>query len=182
MNFETYLKYFDSVLATPELVPIYTDPEYYNYTKMNWVRMNRWMKRFEVTEETKSAIAQIDQPQQWLLITEPWCGDAAHSVPQIVKMAAVNPLISLEIVLRDTAPFLIDQYLTNGGKSIPKLIIRDHAGSDIAVWGPRPHKATLLFNEMKAAGNNFDILKEALQKWYNEDAGLEIQKEIIGLV
>lgn len=179
MNFKEYLAYFEAVLANPEQYPAYTDPEYYNYTKLNWSRNNRWMKRFEVSAELKEKINAIAQPQTWILITEPWCGDAAHSVPQIAKIAELNPQITLDIQLRDTEPFLIDQYLTNGGKSIPKLIVRDAAGKDIFVWGPRPDALQDLFFKLKEEGKEFEEIKEFIQKWYNDDKGDELQKEFL---
>src|SRR5690606_18933312 len=108
MNFEEYVAYFEAVLAEPKKYPLYTDPEYLSYTKLNWSRMNRWLKRFEVNAEIKAQIAVVTEPQQWILITEPWCGDAAHSVPQILKIAALNPNIRLEIQLRDSEPYLIN--------------------------------------------------------------------------
>ena len=182
MKFEEYVSYFESVLTQPEKYPTYTDPEYFNYTKLNWSRMNRWLKKFEVSEDIKQKIESISSAQQWIVITEPWCGDAAHSVPQIFKLAELNSNITLDIQLRDEQPFLIDQYLTNGGKSIPKLIIRDTQDNDIAVWGPRPNVLQDLFLKMKEEGKEFAEIKEVIQKWYNDDKGVEIQKELISLL
>jgi len=87
MKFEEYLKYFEAILEDPTKYPLYTDAEYLEYTKLNWVRMSRWLKRFEPTAEMKSFINAIDEKQTWIVITEPWCGDAAHSVPQLYKIA-----------------------------------------------------------------------------------------------
>jgi hypothetical protein len=84
--------------------------------------------------------------------------------------------------LRDEEPFLIDQYLTNGGKSIPILVIRNEHGEDIAVWGPRPTKAQELFLKLKEEGKEFADIKEEIQKWYNEDKGTEIQAELKSLL
>lgn len=181
MNFQEYLSYFEAVLSNPEKYPAYMDPEYFNYTKLNWSRTNRWLKRFELNEDLKEKIVALDEPQKWILITEPWCGDAAHSVPQIVQIAALNPLLELEIQLRDEEPFLIDQYLTNGGKSIPKLIIRNVDGDDVFVWGPRPDALQQLFLELKDEGKTFADIKEVIQKWYNEDKGVALQKELMAL-
>jgi hypothetical protein len=170
------------VLANPEEFPTYTDPDYFNYTKLNWSRTNRWLKRFEISDDLKQKVEAVREPQTWILITEPWCGDAAHSVPQIAQIAVLNPHITLEIQLRDTEPFLIDQYLTHGGKSIPKLIARGADQADIFVWGPRPDALQRLFLEMKADGKVFEDIKEVIQKWYNEDKGRELQKEFVELL
>jgi len=182
MIFEEYLTYFESIVANPTDHLIYADPEYLSYTKLNWSRMNRWLKKFEANVDTQTVINAIQLPQQWILITEPWCGDAAHSVPQIYNMVKNNPYIQLEIQLRDSPPLLINDYLTNGGKSIPKLIIRNADKKDLGVWGPRPEKASLLFQAMKSDGKSFDEIKEALQRWYNEDKGQEIQRELVALL
>ena len=182
MTFENYLQQFEDILNHPENHPTYQDDEYYQYTKMNWTRMGRWLKRFEPTSTFEHFVESITEKQQWIIITEPWCGDAAHSVPMLAKMASKNPNITVDIQLRDSAPFLIDSYLTNGGKSIPILVIRNEQGQDLAVWGPRPQACQELFLNMKAQGADFSEIKEEIQKWYNADKGTEIQKEIQALL
>ncbi|MDM1293727.1 thioredoxin family protein [Sphingobacterium sp. N143] len=182
MTFEEYLRQFEDILNHPEKYPAYLDEEYYQYTKMNWARMGRWLKRFEPTADFQQFITTVSEPQHWIIITEPWCGDAAHSVPMLAKMAAKNPNITLDIQLRDSAPFLIESYLTNGGKSIPILVIRNQEGQDMAVWGPRPAACQQLFLHLKGAGKEFSEIKEEIQKWYNTDKGAEIQQEIQALL
>lgn len=178
MKFDDYLQYFDDVLSNPSRYPTYTDPEYLNYTKLNWSRMNRWLKKFVPKEELKSLIAGVKEKQTWIVITEPWCGDAAHSVPQIYHLVKDNANIVLDVQLRDQEPSLIENYLTNGGRSIPKLIIRNELGEDILTWGPRPDALQQLFVAMKDAGKPFEEIKESFQKWYNEDKGNGIQQEL----
>ncbi len=182
MTFENYLQQFEDILNHPENHPTYQDDEYYQYTKMNWARMGRWLKRFEPSEAFQGFIDTISEKQEWIIITEPWCGDAAHSVPMLVNMAAKNPNIAIDIQLRDSAPFLIDSYLTNGGKSIPILVIRNQEGQDLAVWGPRPKGCQELFLNLKEQGKDFAAIKEEIQKWYNADKGAEIQQEIQALL
>lgn len=182
MTFSEYLSYFEEVLEEPERHEVYRDENYYQYAKMNWARMNRWLKRFEPSDDIKRLINGITEEQHWILITEPWCGDAAHSVAQLYQIVKDNPNIDFDIQLRDSEPFLIDDYLTNGGKSIPKLIIRNDVGHDKAIWGPRPEKLQELFEQLRAEEKPFDEIKEVLQKWYNEDKGEEIQKELLALL
>ncbi|KGE13987.1 thioredoxin family protein [Sphingobacterium deserti] len=182
MTFLEYLDYFEQILESPQDFEPYGDQEYFNYTKLNWSRMNRWLKRFEPNDVMKNLIASITEHQHWIVITEPWCGDAAHAVAQLYQMVKNNPNIDFEIQLRDAAPFLIDDYLTDGGKSIPKLIIRNDVGHDKVIWGPRPHALQAIFSSMKAEGATFEQIKETMQKWYNEDKGEEIQRELINLL
>jgi glutaredoxin-related protein len=182
MTFEEYLNYFEQIILNPEQYPVYQDENYYNYAKLNWSRTNRWLNKFEPNDELKTLISSIQEPQTWIIITEPWCGDAAHSVPQLINMVENNANIKVEIQLRDEEPFMIDNYLTNGGKSIPKLIIRDADNNDLVVWGPRPEKLQELFLFWKEEGVEFKTMKESIQKWYNEDKGVEIQNDIIKLL
>lgn len=185
MQFTDYLDYFENIIEnnTAESLPeLYQDPEYLEYTKLNWSRMNRWMKTGKLNDKTVSKIKAISSPQHWIVITEPWCGDASHIVPFIEMMSRENELISVSYELRDTAPNRIDNYLTNGGKSIPILIIQDQDKKDLAVWGPRPAKCQDIFMSQKNNGADLEELKIVLQKWYNADKGNEIQQEIGALL
>lgn len=179
MTFQEYLDYFEQILASPEDFDPYGDDEYLHYAKLNWSRMNRWLKRFEPNDAIKSLIASMTEPQHWIVITEPWCGDAAHSVAQLYQIVKNNPNIDFEIQLRDKEPFLIEDYLTDGSKSIPKLIIRNDVGHDKMIWGPRPKGLQDLFMQMKQEGRPFEEIKELTQKWYNDDKGAELQQELL---
>lgn len=182
MNYADYKQLFDAILDNPERAAPYTDEMYWNYTQLNQARVKRWDKKTLSNENILSKLKQVTQPQHWIIITEPWCGDAAHIVPFLIKMTEENDLISYDIQLRDTAPFLIERYLTNGSKSIPKLIIRDNDGKDLAVWGPRPEGAQQVVEKMKAVNADFEDTKIALQNWYNDNKGEEICNELAGLL
>jgi hypothetical protein len=182
MNYPVYHTLFDSILDGTHTDAPYDDPHYLEYIKLNKSRMHRWEKRGILAPETISTVQSISSPQNWVLITEPWCGDASHIVPFIAKMAELNPMITLQIQLRDSEDSEIDKYLTNGGKSIPKLIVRDEYGKDIFHWGPRPKVCQELYLSMKAGGLDFEAQKIALQNWYNRDEGKMIQEEVVSLL
>ncbi|NIG54918.1 thioredoxin family protein [Chitinophaga sp. Cy-1792] len=183
MDFNAYEAVFQEILHNPSPSAPYNNPDYLNYTKLNWSRQSRWLKTGKLNDDLATAIKNIAAPQQWIIITEPWCGDASHSVPFIQMLAALNPLITTDYQLRDSPPHLIQQYLTNGtSKSIPKLIMRDAAGKDIAVWGPRPAECQVLYDELHASKADFETLKIALQQWYNEDKGVSLQRELLLLI
>jgi hypothetical protein len=179
MNFTDYFKTFDAVLSGENTNAPYNDEHFVEYVKLNHSRVNRWIKKGILSEETIRSIQGIKEKQTWLVITEPWCGDASHNVPFIVKMAELNPLITLEIQLRDSAESEIESYLTNGGKSIPKLIIRNELGKDLIIWGPRPAEAQALFHKLKGENLTLEEQKVGLQQWYNQDQGQTIQIEIV---
>lgn len=180
MNFQEYRTYFEEIISkgNAEQSAPYDQPDYINYTKLNWSRMNRWLKTGMLSEDIKATIGKINQAQQWIVITEPWCGDAAHNIPFLELMAKENEKINISYVLRDTEPFLIDQYLTNGTKSIPKLIIRNNEGKDLGIWGPRPENCQKMYLNLISENADFEKVKIEIQNWYNADKGKGIQKEI----
>lgn len=184
MYYTEYAAYFESILKKPieEQPAPYDNPDYLDYTKLNWARMNRWFKTATISEAFQNILKKIDKPQHWLVITEPWCGDAAHNVPFIEMAARCNPLIKVEYELRDSEPFSINQYLTNGTKSIPKLVIRDENGNDLAIWGPRPADCQVMYQKLIAENADFEKVKTEIQNWYNGNKGVDVQKELSAVV
>ncbi len=179
MDYQTYLKTFEQIISSETHEPPYTDAQYLKYAKLNFSRMNRWQKTLQLNEDLVAEVKKIDSPQNWIIITEPWCGDGAPIVPFLVRLAEQNPLIQYNLQLRDQEPFLINAYPTNGTKSIPKLIVRDEAGNDLFTYGPRPEAAQQLVNSLKAANVDYDTLNTEVQNWYNKDKGAELQKELL---
>jgi len=73
---------------------------------------------------------------------------------------------------------LIEQYLTNGGKGIPKLIVRNERHEDLFTWGPRPEAAQALYVAKKEEGQGMEVLHQALHHWYALDKGTQLTTEI----
>ena len=181
-TWDEYLHDFEQILSAENPVEPYDDPDFLEYAKLNQSRQKRWLKVGKVNEKIATTIKAIEAPQTWYLITEPWCGDASHNAPFIAMVSELNDKIELKIVRRDTEPSLIDDYLTDGGKAIPKLVIRDEQDNDLHVWGPRPSGAQKIHHELKAEDADFEKQKVVLQKWYNNDKGESIQKELLELL
>ncbi len=178
MNYDQYRQLFDEILKDPHPDPPYHKESYMNYVRLNRTRMKRWDKQMDLDENFLKQLKQIDQPQHWVIITEPWCGDAAHVIPFLVRMAEENENITYDIQLRDSEPFLIEQYLNDGKKSIPRVIIRDEGNNDLFVWGPRPQEAQMLLDQMKDQGSDSESTKIALQNWFNHDKGISLTGEL----
>ncbi len=160
--------------------PTQTD-DLVNYTKLNNKRMKRWDKLFKIDPETATILAKVDKKITWLVLTESWCGDAAPALPVMEKVTALNPNITFKVILRDENVPLMNNFLTNGGMSIPKLIaVDDTTGSVIGTWGPRSKKAAQLVEEHKAEhATILPEFKQELQMWYNKDKGNSILKELL---
>lgn len=154
------------------------------YTKLNAQRSKRIDKTVTISDAIASKIKSINAPQNWIMITESWCGDAANSVPIISKIAALNSNINLMIVLRDTNLELMDLFLTNGGRSIPKVIMTDSELNVKATWGPRPAEAQSLYDGWRNDADKvpYKEFQVTMQKWYNTDKGQSVQKEILDLI
>lgn len=101
MTFQAYLTIFESILQSANPPAPYDVPDYFNYAKLNWSRMSRWSKVAVPSEEIVHTMEGIVKPQLWIVITEPWCGDAAHIIPFINMIAALNPLVTVDYQLRD---------------------------------------------------------------------------------
>ena len=155
-----------------------------NYSMLNHKRMKRLDKTTKLTEEAVAEIESYNGDVTWLVLTESWCGDAAQTMPVINKVAGLNDNITLKVVLRDENEALMNAFLTNGGKSIPKLIAIDNtSGNVLGDWGPRPTEATKLVSDYKAAhGTLTPEFKKDLQVWYNKDKGQNTVSDLLKLV
>ncbi len=155
-----------------------------NYTMLNDRRMKRWDKTVKLSDNTVEKIKSYDKKVSWLVLTESWCGDAAHIMPVINKVAELNSNIDYKVVLRDENDALMNQFLTNGGKAIPKLIMIDSETNEVMhTFGPRPTVATEMVNIYKTDhGQLTPEFKEDLQRWYNKDKGQSTVVDLINLL
>ncbi|MFI0428781.1 thioredoxin family protein [Mariniflexile sp. HMF6888] len=155
-----------------------------NFTKLNDKRMNRWDKTLKISKVVQQRINEFEQDVTWLVIAESWCGDGAHVLPVLNKIAELNNHINLKIVLRDENPELMDLFLTNKSRSIPKLIMIDTETGDVLnSYGPRPSEATSLVSRYIAKyGILTPAFKEDLQHWYNNDKGQNIIEDVTNML
>jgi hypothetical protein len=153
------------------------------FSSLNDSRMKRLDKTIKISDKTSIAMNTISQPQTWLVIAEGWCGDAAQNLPIIHKIAETSNLVNLKVVLRDDNEDLMNLFLTNGGKSIPKLVVLDKNNNVLNTWGPRPTIAAQMVTNYKTEYGVIDAnLKQNLQVWYNKNKGENIQDDFIKLV
>lgn len=155
-----------------------------HYSELNETRMNRLEKTIVIADENVQKLQRLQKEYIWLVISEGWCGDAAQLLPVIYKMEQFSEKIDLRIVFRDENDDLMNLFLTNGTKSIPKLIILDKNTLEVlGDFGPRPIGATQLILDYKKQYGLIDEKgKTDLQLWYLHDKGLSTQKEIMDLM
>jgi hypothetical protein len=158
--------------------------KYLDYSILNEFRMNRLDKTIQIQEDLSKRLSAISGIQHWVLLTESWCGDASQSLPVIAKMAALNEHIHLHIILRDKHSAIMSQFLTLGGRSIPKLIVLNGDLQECFVWGPRPQGLQELFNEYRNSPEpklTYEELTMKAQNWYNADKSRNMQQEFLEL-
>jgi hypothetical protein len=178
MTFDEYLKLIDDLLAEGKTTGPNQSETMFNYGKLNRQRMSRLDKTVVLNDSLKEKARNNQRPMIWLIITEGWCGDAAQNIPIIEKIARGGSNIETRYVLRDENLSLMDAYLTEGARSIPKLIALDtETLEELGTWGARPAAAQKLFGEMKAQNLAKPLMMENLQRWYLADKNQSIQKE-----
>lgn len=108
-------------------------------------------KIYETHEITKDQDFENfkNSERSMLVIAEPWCGHCMLNIPILFKLAE-EAGIDVKVALRDDNEELMNAYLTNGNKVIPKVIAINKAEKEAAVWGPRaPMTATIQKEIMK---------------------------------
>lgn len=177
LSYEGYIEMTEKLLLEGKTTGQNQEQAMVDYMKLNLQRMKRIFKTSEINREVFEYIRNV---QHWVVITEPWCGDAANTVPLIAKIAAESGKVRLHLLLRDKNTEVMNEYLTNGAKSIPILIVLDSEYNELFYWGPRPASIQKMVMDYKnAPGFDIEILKENVQKWYFEDKTVSAQNEII---
>lgn len=183
-NYNQYRQLVDKLLERGRTTGDHQSEDIIDYTRMNVQRMNRLDDRITLSDSLKEALEKVDRKWIWLVLTEGWCGDAAQNLPAIHKMAEYSPNIDLKLLLRDEHPEVMDAYLTDGSRSIPKLVCLDaETLEEIGTWGPRP--ATLQEKALQWKEDP-DISNEEwatrIHKWYAENRSREQQREFEELI
>ncbi|AFN75658.1 hypothetical protein MROS_2428 [Melioribacter roseus P3M-2] len=184
-NGMTYEEYMDNFRNTVEMIKSnldeIDDPNL-DYMMMNFQRSQRIEKSYVVNDELCQMAKKIDTPQLWMVLTENWCGDSAQTLPYINKIAKCNPIIELKILERDKNLDIMDLYLTNGSRSIPKLVAFDYEGNELFQWGPRPQEAQDLIIRAKEAGKSKEEFMKELHLWYGRNRGKAIEEEFKAII
>jgi len=158
------------------------ETERIEFTRLNLHRSQRIARTYRVSTVLSELLDRIDQPQLWLALTEPWCGDSAQCLAYIAVMAQQNPAIDLRLLLRDDNLDIMDKHLTDGKRSIPVLVAQDAEERKLYQWGPRTVGAQAVFDEGKAAGLQKPQIMEKLHLWYGRDRGRAVEAEFVAVL
>lgn len=183
LTFDEYDRLIDQVVLAGKTTGTAQSDELAHYTKLNQFRMKRLAKTTTLSHDLLETVRGLKVNWIWLILTEAWCGDAAQNIPPIEKIARENDGIEIRYLLRDEHLELMDKYLTNGGRAIPKLIcVNAETFQEIGVWGSRPQAADDYFKKLKAEGLEKPEIIEKVQRWYIEDETNSLQAEFQKLI
>ncbi len=183
ISYETYVELINQLVAEGKTTGEEQTEEQINVTKLNASRMRRLDKTLVIPKQAIRAFQNIKEKQTWLVLMESWCADGAQTIPILNKICNERPNIDLKILLRDENRELMDHFLTNGTRSMPKLILLDSEHNVLNTWGPRSRMATNMVAAYKSQNGKIDdSFKKFLQIWYNKDKGEAIIKDLVEMI
>ncbi|WP_294284435.1 thioredoxin family protein [uncultured Chryseobacterium sp.] len=158
------------------------ETDYKPYYELGLQRIERTLKKYAADEEQLKELASKNFDGKILIISEVWCGDASSTVPALVKFFEGKN--EVRIFLRDSDKSLINQFLTNGTESIPKVVILNSDFSVKGSWGPRPEYGRQLLAKFKADPENYtrEQFYNDLQLYYAKNRGKDAVQEILELL
>jgi len=178
----TFDEYMQEATERANNNSIENDP-YQEYYELGLQRMNRTLKTFKLDAEQLQRAEAKNFTGKILIISEPWCGDASATVPAVSKFFEATGN-KVRVFLRDRDTSLIDQFLTNGTQSIPKVIVLDENFNVVANWGPRPQFGNDLLKKLKENPETYprEEFYNDLQVYYSRNKGKDAIEEIITLL
>ena len=182
LTYEAYLEIMREEADQPTDGLAEEDAQHVAFTQLNLHRTERIGRTYRIAAELADLLARLPGPETWLAITEPWCGDSAQCLPHIAVMAATRPALDLRILLRDDNPDVMDRYLTDGKRSIPRLVVLAADGRELMTWGPRPAAAQAVFDAARDEGLEKPQILERLHLFYGRDRGRALEREFIALL
>lgn len=97
-----------------------TYPDFLTHITINRDKFEESYRTTPLTEEDlaffRKAAAHPHGPAKILAIAEPWCGDVYRELPTIARIAEATGA-ELRVFLRDENPDIMDEFLSNEGKS-----------------------------------------------------------------
>lgn len=178
LSFQNYLNIAQTRAQNPS-----PEDEYRDYYLLGLQRMKRTLKTYKPDPEQLTALKQKKISGKILIIAEPWCGDASATVPA-VHCFFETAGVPVKIFLRDSDHSLIDQFLTNGSQSIPKILLLNEDFSVKNVWGPRPAYGTALLKKFKENPDSYprETFYNDLQIYYAKNRGKDVIEELLNLI
>ena len=181
VSYNDYLQHSRQKILELQQSAAEEDRKLLDYYQLGLTRMRRVGKTYQISEVQQQRFSEKNFKGKILIISEGWCGDAAMVVPVIHRFFGDE---HVRIVYRDENDELITQYLTNGGKSIPIVLLLDQDGNVVSHWGPRPAHGMELLKKYKSSPEIYtaDDFHNELQVYYTKNKGRDIVEELLHLL
>ena len=181
----TVTRHLDGLLVA-EPNPNEEEAPYDKYIPINAQRVKRIRKALAkdgLRDDLKAAATGLKAGTRMLVLNEFWCGDGAQILPvhEALEAEAAGKL-EVRVLLRDDNVDVMDLFLTNGGRSIPKTVLLDADMNVLGTWGPRPEEAMALVRRIKAVPAIAHTYSQEVHKWYAADKQQNIQAELAVLL
>jgi hypothetical protein len=181
----TVTEHLDGLLAA-EPNPNEDEAPYDKYLPINAQRVKRIRRSLAskgLREDLKAAAKGVQAGSRMLVLNEFWCGDGAQILPvhEALEAEAAGKL-EVRVLLRDQNVDVMDLFLTNGGRAIPKTVLLDAGMNVLGTWGPRPEEAMALVRRIKADPAIAHTYSQEVHKWYTADKQQNIQAELAVLL
>lgn len=166
--------------------PDENESPYDKYIPINQQRVKRIRKALAkdgLRGDLQAAAAGLRAGSRMLVLNEFWCGDGAQILPvhEALEAEAAGKL-EVRVLLRDDHLEVMDLFLTNGGRSIPKTVLLDADLNVLGTWGPRPEEAMALVKRIKSDPAVAHTYSQEVHKWYTADKQQNIQAELAVLL
>ena len=131
--------------------------------------LDRYYNLFTWEAHNREAIAPLKQKEdiQCSILAGDWCGDVHRNLGPILEVMK-EAEIPTEIFIMEEHDDLMEQFLTMGGRSVPKVILTNKEGDVLFSWGPRPayiQEPMIAFKQLNLDADN-PVLDEERQKAY----------------
>ena len=142
---------------------------------------NHHYNRAQISEQDSDFIERVSQTNI-LVISEAYCPDSVVVLPVLQKWVENHAHINLRILLRDENDDIMDHYLTNGARAIPKVVFFDNEFTELGKWGHRPKPIQEYFERFREKIKSGEIDKvdvhKKMRQMYSTDKGKTIIEEM----
>lgn len=115
------------------------------------------------------------------VLAEDWCGDVVRNLPVLARLFADHPRVHLRIFWASENKDIWQRHLTDGGWSIPKLIVYDGDFVERGSWGPRPLECQRILTENRSALPMSEIYGR-IRDWYESNEDRDLVEEVVSLL
>ena len=183
ISWDEYYATIKKYIESDDKPEVYKNEKMLKYTADNLRRMDHVLQTINIGSKLYNTMTSIHTGLIWVVLAEPWCGDVSQEIAALYTIASCSEHISFRILQSDSHPEILSAYLTNGSRSIPKLIcLKANTLEELGTWGPRPAALQQIVMENKDRTDiSFGAKVRMIHDWYENDKTLSIQDEFIDL-